>query len=265
MLHPHAALYAKAVQRCEQRAKLAIVALGLTMIARLAMAGTHVWLLTVLEKARTDGWSDELRAQLEGVGEALSALEVGGPVLLIVTALLFLRWLHLAVKLTRQLGGRAVEWTPRQAVACFFVPLANFIQPYQLMRDVAAQMDPSRVAEPPPRLDPTAQRDYRTMAYVAAPPPKALPRLMIGLWWGTFVGMSLLALAARHVASPGDGIERFMVQYGLLVASSLMATASAGLAVQVVRSITARIEERLRRIGLSTPEELETQGITLEE
>lgn len=58
-------------------------------------------------------------------------------ILFLVTTIVFGRWIYLAQRNLPELGARDLRFTPRWAVACFFIPIVNLWDPYQAMRDLA--------------------------------------------------------------------------------------------------------------------------------
>jgi hypothetical protein len=62
-------------------------------------------------------------------------VDLGSFGLFVGTAIVFLRWLHLAVRQTQALDID-VGVTPRWAVACWFIPFVNLVKPYQTIRDL---------------------------------------------------------------------------------------------------------------------------------
>jgi hypothetical protein len=63
----------------------------------------------------------------------------------LVTAVFFLRWFHLAMQSAID-RGVALEVSPFRAVTFWFIPIVNFIRPYQLLRRaLAALKAPTRV------------------------------------------------------------------------------------------------------------------------
>jgi uncharacterized membrane protein len=100
------------------------------------------------------GWLGELLGQrMSGAPTAAMAMTFGAIALLsllnvllyIITAVIFLRWVYLAHKNLRDLGGRYLSCSPGWAVGSFFIPVISLWAPYQAMRDLAkASRSPAR-------------------------------------------------------------------------------------------------------------------------
>ena len=96
-------------------------------------------------------WSyarEVLRGGAEEASTGIGAMEIvqavmGLPIMLI-TAGLVLTWIHRANHNARQLGAADMRFTPRWAVAWYFVPIAWFWKPYQVMSEIwRASRNPS--------------------------------------------------------------------------------------------------------------------------
>lgn len=54
----------------------------------------------------------------------------------IITAILFLRWIHRANYNVRQLGAKNMKFTPGWAIGWYFIPIALLWKPYQAMKEI---------------------------------------------------------------------------------------------------------------------------------
>lgn len=54
----------------------------------------------------------------------------------IITAILFLRWIHRANYNVRQLGAKNMKFTPGWAIGWYFIPIASLWKPYQAMKEI---------------------------------------------------------------------------------------------------------------------------------
>ncbi|WNZ60443.1 DUF4328 domain-containing protein [Myxococcus sp. MxC21-1] len=101
-----------------------------TGVAVAALTGLlHVWLYLGLEGGFTPSQEnaetfDALNAQLVLASSIVS----------IVTAISFLRWQYLSVKVARATGVSTEE--PRWAMVVWFIPIYNLVKPYAVMRDL---------------------------------------------------------------------------------------------------------------------------------
>lgn len=63
---------------------------------------------------------------------------------IIVTMILFFRWVYLANRNAHGLGARDMEFTPGWAVGWFGIPIANFWQPFKAMKEIFQASHPSQ-------------------------------------------------------------------------------------------------------------------------
>ena len=205
-----------------RRGRLARIALGVEAAAHLSNVGIAMWKPVLLQE--------------------LVSYEL---ILLAVTAVLFLRWLHRAVDVAGTMSPMRLRWTSARAVWSFFIPVVSLWRPYQVIRDLHDQLAPDGVPEPAPRPRLDGSGGYRNVAMEAAPPPKKLARASIGLWWALF----LIGGVYVDYSTPDASI--FAVR-------DLLAFAGAMVAVAVVRAVDSRLAERFRRVRNASDAELQT-------
>lgn len=151
--------------------------------------------------------------------------------------------------------GRAYEWgiyltgspnlreeEQRGLFLGFFVPVAFWVRPYQVVQALNLGIDPLAEPEPPPSpLE--APEGYRGRSSTLETAPRvALPP--VKLWWGLWLLTSALSFCPFIVAD----LERdpIYAQLALCLARSADAIAAA----VVVSRLTARIVELARRKGV---------------
>jgi hypothetical protein len=146
-------------------------------------------------------------------------------------------WIHRAWNgAARELGAR-LPHSAGWAVGWFFVPILNFVRPYQAVRALRDGSDPTPL--PAPRVlveNPAAS--YREPARVEVVAPRFVPRVPIVLWWSMWVA--------------GKALPYFVVLFGsvrVFLAVDLVVDALAYLfTIEVVRGIDACQRERARRL-----------------
>jgi hypothetical protein len=198
-------------------ARALVIALGIDAAAAWAVL---LGLSTFFERvwlglgARLHGQSlDAHWAQVE------TARRVQGLVWL-VTAALFLAWIHRVYGNVRALGAVRLRFSPRWAVGTFFVPVLNLVWPFLLVREIWTSSDPARSGDPMPRPGGT--------------PP------WIAWWWGCVVVASVLDPGFWRLWE--DTSARFAVGGSSLrlVLAQLAEAAAAVLGIVVVRAIDGR-------------------------
>jgi len=254
--HPAEAFEA-GVKTAQHRATLAMLALGATVLVRLYNIPVRLWQSSLVSDLHSGATPD-----LAAIGRSDSLAQTGALAelgVLLFTGVLFLRWLHTTVTLTRALGGDTLRFTPRDAVLGFIIPFLNIQRPYQVVRDVPDHLAPDAVPEPPVTVTADASMGYREVAMVAPPPPIKLPHASIGAWWGFFwIGNILSNVAARQ---HGNTVESLLLGNTVNNLADAVDVVGASLGVVMVRGLTARLVERYRRVRHNSPEALRDAGV----
>lgn len=251
------------VRAVRRQAGFAAIALACSAGIRLFNLAVHVWQNALIETTLT--------GRAEGRAPPMAALQLSDTlthsgaiamiVLFIVTATLFLRWLHGLIRLTRVLGGVGMRWSASDGVWAFFIPIVSFKRPYEVLRDVYAELNPGTVPEPVARAVVDQTTGYREVNMQAPPPATRLPDASIGAWWAAFwMGNIIGNIAAR---AEGSGLDALSNQNVMSATADSVEAFSAVLAILVVRGVTARLVERYRRVRHNPPEVLAAAGISL--
>jgi hypothetical protein len=128
---------------------------------------------------------------------------------LLATGVVWFFWLHRAVANGRALG-RPTEFTPGWAVGWWFVPLANVVRPYQIVRSL---------------MDELGAPDNRPVLW----------------WWGSYLAAGIFANFASFLRVPDlDGLRVFLASS---LIAELLRAASAILAFRLVGEIERRSED----------------------
>ena len=175
---------------------------ALVLLNRIRVAGMidrHEWVSQATAN-RADGW-------VRGAG--------GVWVLLFVTTIIvWCVWQHRAHQEARDLVG-GTDLSAAWAVGCWFVPIINYVKPFQAMRELwrASEGTPTWRGQP------------------------TWP--VLGWWWATWLGFNLIgALQSTTGSADLDAIRRSDL-FGLV--SVTLGVVAALLAVQIVRQITVRL------------------------
>ncbi|MBI5514327.1 MAG: DUF4328 domain-containing protein [Deltaproteobacteria bacterium] len=256
--HP-AERFASDVRTAEGRAKVAMAFLGLTA----ALRALNVVVLLAVNAGTSGAVRDGTGSSstLEGLLAVSGILALTQLGLLIVTATVYLRWLHKVTGLTRSLGGEFLRWTPSEACWGFIIPFISIIRPYHVLRDVHDHLAPDLVPEPQPEVQTGDGMGYREVVVKAPPPPIRLPHASIGAWWACFWFGNVIGNIASKVR--GTDLEAVTQQNTLNAVSDSIDLVSACLAIVVVRAVNARLQERFRRVRHNSAEVLRAAGVEL--
>jgi hypothetical protein len=150
----------------------------------------------------------------------------------LATAIAFLLWLVRSNNNLLPLRALPTEFTSGWAVGWWFIPFANLVRPYQVVRGVWRESDP----------DVGVSSGYLSSANTRTAG-------MLGRWWFFWITSNIISNITWRLYDqdkPGTG-EIF----GILFAVTGMLSIGAALsAIEVVQSITKRQEERFKKVGL---------------
>lgn len=149
----------------------------------------------------------------------------------ITTAVLFLVWLHRAHTNLEALEARNLQFTPGWAVGWWFVPFANLVKPFQVVREVWWDSDPNIETE----------RVFLSESLRSAP-------VYMGVWWATWLLSNIAANITARVYEP-DTMSNVEVGGVLFMITGTLSVIAAVLAIMVVRDITGRQEARFAEIS----------------
>lgn len=164
-----------------------------------------------------------------------TVIGAGQTILYLATAVAFIVWLRRAYRNLVPLGAGDLRWAPGWAVGGWFVPVLNLWRPKQIVNDVWRASDPG--------LAP-GSTSWHGRRVPAGPT----------LWWILFL-VGGAASTSAGAASLGEGPAALRDAALLFVVADGLDVATALLAIWVVRSITARQEERAALQGSAASSE----------
>jgi len=196
------------------RALWAIGLLALTGAALLYQAfvvATGIAMTANLESV-TDADIDRWASAFDSAGLLVSAVSIAA-------AVAFLAWLSRAVENTPALGGGSPDFSPREAIGWWFVPIANFVRGYQIVADLWQRMGGGST------------------------------RLVL-VWWILWLGSEAVGLAFGVLPAPTT-IEAVQTRLALEGVSLVASAIAAGLGIWIIRQTEQLI--RARATGAPAP------------
>lgn len=158
----------------------------------------------------------------------------------IFSFVMFLVWIHRAHSNLEPLQARDLQFTPGWAVGWWFIPFANLVKPFQVMREVWSESDPD--ADPSEGL-------FLSASLRSAP-------TYMAVWWGMWILSNIASNITSRVYDP-ESMANIEIGGVLFVITGVVSVAAAALAIMVVRDITDRQEKRhaeLSRRGATNDE-----------
>ena len=150
----------------------------------------------------------------------------------IFTVVVFLMWLYRAHSNLNALQARNLQFTPGWAVGWWFIPFANLVKPFQVVREVWWESDPDSAESEPVFLSESL---------------RSAPTYM-GFWWAMWLLSNFAANVTSRVYDP-ETMDNIEIGGILFVITGILSVASAILAIMVVKDISERQTKRLANLN----------------
>jgi heme/copper-type cytochrome/quinol oxidase subunit 2 len=130
----------------------------------------------------------------------------------IVNIVLWCMWLHRAARNVNEAGFERFEFTPGWAVGWHFIPFANLVQPFKVMRQIwnASAADANDLDSSAPNVN---------------------------LWWGTWLASGILGNASTRIALQAESPDTLYFGVVLAAVSSVAALIAIPTAMKMLRDI----------------------------
>ena len=162
------------------------------------------------------------------IGQGFVAL-IQSP-LYIATVVFFLVWLFRIYKNLDLLESKYREFTAGWAVGWWFIPFANLVKPFQVMREAWCESDPVVDSE----------ATFLSSSSHSAP-------TYMGLWWGFWIGSNIINNIVGNVVNPSS-IQDVSTIGVLFLMVGVISIVPGVLCIKLVRDITSRQQQRSANI-----------------
>jgi len=181
------------------------------VLAGLAYAGYLQSLDPISKVEELESVTSELAYGLVGFAQGVA---------LIIAAVFFIRWFHLAHRNLGSLSDQPAAHNSRWVIWGFFVPILNLVRPQQLMREIWSITSVRWQGEPSRVIGLTQPADH------------------VNLWWGLFVATGILGNAVGRVALRATTAQETLLATWAVVFSDAFDIAAVLVALALVRSVT---------------------------
>src|SRR5262245_43297579 len=151
----------------------------------------------------------------------------------IATVVVFLIWEHRANSNLRPLGVPRPEFSSRWAVGSWFVPFLNLVVPFQIVRYIWRKSDPDAVK---------ANEGSASWNYYGA------DEFTLKALWGFWIATVIVGRFSERISFRAKELSEYTLASWTGILASALSVIAALLAISVVRSVTARQEERYKRL-----------------
>lgn len=213
--------------------------------------------LELLSRMSTDDWSLEEATKSAMRGQIIAVFRLAFGVAAIV---IFLVWFYRVNKNLRRLGNDNLEFTPGWAVGWFFIPFANLVRPFQVMREVWEGSDPDRLPTEEYSSNPLISYSSGASGLVIA-------------WWALFLLSNLVGnITSLLLAGSDPGIGDLQVSTTVNIVWHALISVSILVTVRLIDRITKwqhqrgqLIHQRVAERYLTPPEHGSAGGQALEQ
>ena len=159
------------------------ILLVLSLLIDVIAAASGMMEFSLLRSLQNETFSGDFDAAATSNDNRQQASGFGQLALFIVTAIVFLSWVHRANRNARALGAEGRQFTPGWAVGWYFVPVMFLWKPFQAMREIwqaSAQPGNWRNVQTPP---------------------------LLGWWWALYLSSQILSNVAYRLSEKIDGVD----------------------------------------------------------
>lgn len=201
------------------RAILVVALLSLDVLSQIVGAAIVYSEIGILQLAKAGVQPTQSQADVNNL--AMAAAGLSQSVIRIVTIVFFLMWTHRITRNLPALKANVNTYSPRWAVGWFFVPIANLIRPYQVMREAWRGSDPG------------------TMRSTESPSiiPRGSSTALVGLWWATYLIMAIYGNIEMRGSLLAGTIDTVLARDWMTLVGSGITVAAAVPAIMLVLRI----------------------------
>lgn len=205
--------------RSSSRRGTAVVGLvAATVIADLAGVALDVQGLGLMDAAASGELGQEEAAAFDNTYGLVGMIQLAA---YIASAVAVLAWLSRVVENVPPLTGQVPRRSPREAIVWWFVPVANYVVPYQIVGDTVRRL---------------------------CADGGGLARSLLPIWWIAWVAANLVGNVLWRL--PSETIDQLRQLYVLTAISDAASVVAGILLILIVRAIEQGSEARAASLGL---------------
>lgn len=186
-------------------------------------------------------------SQMPGGGVQLTAMLLDSAVssfvliVFIATVIVFLIWQHRAYNNLPALGVPRPEFSSGWVIGSWFVPFLNLVRPYQIVKYIWGKSDPDTL---------NTDGSYGAIGGDG---------FTLKIWWFFWLASNIVDNLSARLYWRAEKLSDYMLAEWTSIFGSLFGIIAAYLAITVVRNITARQEERYKRLLAASQQQFWSQ------
>jgi tetratricopeptide (TPR) repeat protein len=196
-----------------RRAQITVIALGVCALISVMIIVNSLMTIEFFQRLARGNYTMAEATALDERARALALFEAGA---YLVTAIIFLFWIHRAYKNHEQLSRHSTAYSPNWAVGGFFVPFLNWVRPYQVVREMWDE----------------SQAGAQDELLLAAP-----SHAIIITWWLTFLAMNLISRMFSMVADTAETAAELTSAINIDIVVQVLTIVSAVCAMRIIQKI----------------------------
>ena len=208
------------------RATMGLLGVGVVLdLAGIASSWMQYGLLDRLGAGET--FPQEVLDANDNREQLLGFAQVG---MALLTATVFLVWMHRAYKNLETFGERRLTFTPSAAVWAWFIPFANLVRPFRAMTEL-----------------------WRRSGGAADEGLAAGAPAFMQAWWGVWLASNLAGQVVMRTSAGSDTLSELSRATVAQAFSSVLSAIAGVLALIVVRAVAIRQAERSLQLTAAEP------------
>lgn len=200
---------------------MTVIGLGIMVVTNFLSMILSLLFLVMPDSSLDLGEGDTVSVWLMAAG----LVAIPHIVAFIFTVIVFLMWIHRATSNLQALKATTNEYSPGWAVGWWFIPFANLLKPFHVMRELWCESDP----------------DFDPDSGFSLTGPHVAPVFMT-VWWILWVVSNIVSNISNRLTFSNESLLVDMFVNGGFILAAI-------LAIVTVRGITQRQEERIKKIG----------------
>lgn len=203
-------------------ARLVRIPMILTLVLSGILAPLFAFLVVPLEEMNKNPGAAP-NAGLMGGALALVCASCLQFIAFVLTAVFYCRWIYRASSVARRISPDLIHYAPGWAVGWYFIPLANLVMPFLVMREI----------------------------WQVARRPEPASDVPLALWWGLYIVSGFISSAGSIAGS--EWIKAYTAQAVLQCISVLFMIVSGIFCLKIVSQVTEGLDSQAGNLPPAPP------------